>query len=250
MTPTGLTGPFWTEYLANYSATINDITSAGAWAIVDPHNYGRFDGAIITDYEEFGTWWGNLALQFVDNDRVLFDTNNEYNTEDQTLVFNMNQAAITSIRGVGATSQYILAEGNAWSGAWDWVSVNSNLVNLTDPENKLIYEMHQYLDSDSSGTSDVCVNNTIGYDRVLSATQWLIENKKVALLGEYAGGANTVCQEAVVGMLSYMQENSDVWLGALWWGGGPWWGTYIFSFEPPSGTGYEYYDSTLLEYVP
>jgi len=64
-------------------------------------------------------------------------------TEDQTLVFNLNQAAITSIRGIGATSQYIFAEGNAWSGAWDWTTVNTNLVNLTDPSNKLIYEMHR-----------------------------------------------------------------------------------------------------------
>lgn len=41
---------------------------------------------------------------------------------DQTLVFNLNQAAIDGIRAAGATSQYILVEGNSWSGAWTWVS--------------------------------------------------------------------------------------------------------------------------------
>lgn len=28
------------------------------------------------------------------------------------------------------------------------------------------------------------------------------------------------------------------------------WGDYIYSFEPPSGTGYEYYLSTLTGYKP
>lgn len=169
---------------------------------------------------------------------------------DQTLVLNLNQAAINGIRAAGATSQYIFAEGNSYSGAWTWTQVNDNLKALTDPQNKLVYEMHQYLDSDGSGTSDTCVNNTIGYDRVTSATQWLIQNNKLGVLGEYAAGANSVCMEAITGMLDYLQENSNVWTGAAWWGGGPWWGTYIYGFEPPSSTGYNYYDSTLRNYVP
>jgi len=28
---------------------------------------------------------------------------------------------------------------------------------------------------------------------------------------------------ALTNMLSYIQTNSDVWLGWAWWGGGPWW---------------------------
>lgn len=175
---------------------------------------------------------------------------NRYHDEDQDLVLEMNQAAIDGIRAAGATSQYIAIEGNSYTGAWTWTEVNTNLVALTDTENKILYEMHQYLDSDGSGTSDVCVDSTIGVDRITSATEWLQANGKVGLLGEYAGGANSVCQEAITGMLDYMEENSDVWLGALWWAGGPWWGDYIYSFEPPSGPAYEYYDSLLESYTP
>jgi endoglucanase len=110
--------------------------------------------------------------------------------------------------------------------------------------------MHQYLDSDGSGTSATCVNNTIGVDRVTSATQWLKQNNKLGFLGEFAGGNNQICEQAIQGMLSYMQANSDVWLGASWWGGGPWWGTYIYAFEPPSSTDYSAYDSLLASYAP
>lgn len=84
--------------------------------------------------------------------------------------------------------------------------------------------MHQYLDSDGSGTSATCVSSTIGVERVSGATAWLKANGKKGFLGEYAGGANSVCQTAITGMLQHMQSNSDVWAGATWWGGGPWWG--------------------------
>ncbi|KAJ5873716.1 uncharacterized protein N7529_002146 [Penicillium soppii] len=121
---------------------------------------------------------------------------------------------------------------------------------LTDPQNLIIYEMHQYLDSDGSGTSETCVSSTIGQERVVAATQWLKDNGKKAFLGEFAGGANAVCSSAVKGMLDYLQANSDVWLGASWWAAGPWWGDYIYSFEPPSGTAYTYYMSLLQAYFP
>ncbi len=250
MVPNGIAGAFATAYLQNYTATINFITSNGGWAVVDPHNFGRYFGAIITDTSDFQTFWQNLAGTFKSNSKAIFDTNNEYHDEDQTLVLNMNQAAINGIRASGATSQYIFVEGNSYSGAWTWNTTNTNLAALTDPQNKIIYEMHQYLDSDGSGTSDVCVSSDIGVQRIEGATAWLRQNGKIGVLGEYAGGANSVCQQAIVGMLNHMEANSDVWTGALWWGGGPWWGTYIYSFEPPSGTGYVYYDSTLKNYLP
>lgn len=40
---------------------------------------------------------------------------------DNTLVANLNQAAINGIRAAGATSQYIFVEGNSYTGAWTWV---------------------------------------------------------------------------------------------------------------------------------
>ncbi|GAT20173.1 carboxymethylcellulase B [Aspergillus luchuensis] len=201
-------------------------------------SYDEDNGEIISSTSDFQTFWENLAGQYKDNDLVMFDTNNEYHDMDQDLVLNLNQAAINGIRAAGATSQYIFVEGNSWTGAWTWVDVNDNMKNLTDPEDKIVYEMHQYLDSDGSGTSETCVSETIGKERVTEATQWLKDNKKVGFIGEYAGGSNDVCRSAVSGMLEYMANNTDVWKGASWWAAGPWWGDYIFSMEPPDGTAY------------
>jgi endoglucanase len=170
---------------------------------------------------------------------------------DESLVYDLNQAGINGIRAVGATSQYIFAEGNSWTGASTWNVTNDSLKTLTDPSNLLIYEMHQYLDSDGSGSTSDCVSDTVGVDRVEGATAWLIANGKLGVLGEFAGGPNDVCLAALTGLLNHLQSNSDIWLGAVWWAAGPDWppGTYA-SFEPPSGIAYEYYDTLLKSYAP
>jgi endoglucanase len=208
--------------------------------MVQPHNYGRFYGNIITDTDAFQTWWQTVAAPFKSNDLVIFDTNNEYHDMDQSLVVNLNQAAIDGVRAAGATTQYITPEGNSWTGAWSWESSGNadTMGALTDSEDKLIYQFHQYLDSDGSGTSDQCVSSTIFSERLQVATQWLKDNNFKGFLGEFAAGANDQCIAALQDGLSYMVDNSDVWLGAAWWAAGPWWADYIYSIEPPSGTAY------------
>ena len=173
--------------------------------------------------------------------------NNEYHDMAGSLVAQLNQAAINGIRAAGATSQYITPEGNAYTGAWyislsvsshysclpfhrTWTTATGTdgktnadtLGSLTDPSNKLIYQMHQYLDSDGSGTNTACVSSTIGSQRLAAATAWLRTNKKQGMIGEYAGAVNSVCEAAVKDMLAYMDANNDVWKGALWWAAGPW----------------------------
>jgi hypothetical protein len=76
ITPNTLTSPFDPLYLGNLTQQINYITSKGKYAMIQPHNYGRFYGNIITDTSGFKTWWKNLATLYKDNNLVVFDTNN------------------------------------------------------------------------------------------------------------------------------------------------------------------------------
>jgi endoglucanase len=168
---------------------------------------------------------------------------------DQNLVVQLNQAAINGIRSVGATSQYIFVEGNAWTGAWTWVDINDSMKSLTDPEDKIIFEMHQYF-NDNGGNSITCMSPTIGAERVVSATKWLRTNGKLGVIGEFAGYDNDICRAAVAGMIDYLSQNADVWTGALWWSAGPWWGNAEYSYEPPSGHAYQVYKPILQPYFP
>ncbi|KAL7624309.1 hypothetical protein AAE478_005869 [Parahypoxylon ruwenzoriense] len=249
--PDKLTGSVNETYAAGLDDIVKFITDQGAYAVVDPHNFGRYYNNIITDVAGFGSWWTTVAKRYATNEKVIFDTNNEFHDEENDLVANLNQAAIDAIRGVGATSQYIFVEGNSWSGAWHWVSSGTaeGMGKLTDPQDKIVYEMHQYLDSDGSGTSPNCVSATIGRERLADATAWLKANNKKGLIGETAGGANSQCIQAVQGMLSHMQENSDVWTGWLWWGAGPWWADYMYGMEPPSGTAYTGVLPSLTDFI-
>ncbi|KAI0445530.1 glycoside hydrolase family 5 protein [Xylaria telfairii] len=249
--PNQLTGAIDQAYANGLDQTVNFITGKGAYAIIDPHNYGRYYNNLITDVNAFGAWWTTVARRYASNSRVIFDTNNEFHDEDNTLVANLNQRAINAIRGAGATSQYIFVEGNSWSGAASWVSSGTadGMGKLTDPSNKIIYEMHQYLDSDGSGSSATCVSTTIGKERLQAATAWLKANHKKAIIGETAGGANPQCIAALQGMLGHMADNSDVWAGWLWWGAGPWWGNYIYGMEPPSGVAYTGVLPSLTQYI-
>ncbi|KAK4185431.1 family 5 putative glycoside hydrolase [Podospora australis] len=251
LVPSKLNGPVDAAYAKGLTDIVSYVTSKGAYAVLDPHNFGRYYEKVITDVEAFKAWWVTAAKLFANDPLVIFDTNNEYHDMDNDLVRRLNQAAIDGIRSTGATSQYIFVEGNSWSGAWTWVSSGNGqtLSSLSDPSDKIVYEMHQYLDADGSGTSDKCVSTTIGVERVRAATEWLKQNKKKGILGETAGGANPTCLSALTGMLSYLQQNNDVWTGWLWWGGGPWWGNYIFAMEPPSSVAYDRVLPSLAPYI-
>ncbi|KAK5662427.1 hypothetical protein OQA88_8338 [Cercophora sp. LCS_1] len=251
LVPNKLNGPLDPAYSKSLQDIVQYVTSKGAYAVLDPHNFGRYYEKVITDVEGFGAWWSTVAKLFATNEKVIWDTNNEYHDVPSDLVLRLNQAAIDAIRKAGATSQYIWVEGNAWTGAWTWTTTsgNTNLINLKDPSDKIIYEMHQYLDTDGSGTNANCVSSTIGVERIREATNWLKQNKKKGVIGEVAGGANAQCITALQGMLKYMQDNSDVWTGWVWWAGGPWWADYMFSIEPPSGTAYTKVLPSLLPYI-
>ncbi|KAF8594706.1 endoglucanase [Ceratobasidium sp. AG-I] len=233
---TGLTGAFNATYLAALKTTASYVTSKGGYAVLDPHNFMRYNNAIISSTANFQTFWKNLANEFKSDPKIIFDVMNEPHDMDVTLVASLNQAAINGIRAAGATSQLILVEGTSYSGAWTWVSSGNGdaFKTLTDPNNNIAFEMHQYLDSDGSGTSGTCVSSTIGAERLAAATAWLKANNFKGFLGEIGGGSNDVCIAAIKGGLCSLQQ-SGVWIGALWWAAGPWWGDYFQSIEPPSG---------------
>lgn len=214
------------------------ITSKGLYAIVELQNFGRYAGGVLgsdVPIAALGDVWKKLAQHYKANPHILFDIMNEpYDMPMQTVV-NMSQQTINQIRSTGSEN-YILVEGNGWSSALYWsASGNDVLANLNDPAGNLILAPHQYLDSDGSGTSATCVSGSIGVQRITNITNWARSHQVKLFLGEFAGGANDVCETAVKSMLTYMRQNSDVWVGWTWWAGGPWWGNYYYSVEPENG---------------
>lgn len=230
--------------LGRLKSLVEFITGSGMHALLDLHNYGRFHGNLIGSSQvtdaALADFWFRLAAEFKNNQRVWFGLMNEpYGMASETWLSAAN-AAIAAIRRAGATN-LIAVSGNsysmaqAWHDGWYGTPNATVMLGVSDPANNYVYDVHQYLDSDSSGTSSTCVTSTVGAERLASFTIWLRKHGKRAVLTEFAGANNAVCNEAVRGMLTHIHGNADVWAGWTWFAAGPWWKDHMFSIAPSNG---------------
>ncbi len=236
-------GPLNSAELSRIKTFVDYAASKEAYTILDPHNYARYYGEVIGEklpVEAFADFWQKLASEFKDNPYVFFGLMNEPHGMETELWLSDANAAIQAIRSTGAKN-LILVPGNAYTGAHSWTAnwygtPNGTVMqDIVDPADNYAFELHQYLDDNSSGTSETCVNTTIGSERLKGVTNWLRQHNARGFLGEFGISANETCLQALDDMLSYMDENSDVWLGWTYWAAGPWWGDYMFSVEPKDG---------------
>jgi endoglucanase len=239
-----LNGPLDATELARLKGFVDGATAKGMTVLIDPHNYARYRSQVIgsagVPYTAFGDFWSRLATVFKGNPRVLFGLMNEpHGMATENWVSAANEA-IRRIRATGAANT-IAVPGNAYSGAHSWTAnwygtPNAQvMLKVVDSGRNMVFEAHQYLDSDSSGTSPTCTSATIGSQRLAAFTAWLRANGKRGLLGEFAGANNDTCKKALANMLNYMETNNDVWVGWTYWAGGPWWGDSMFNVEPAQG---------------
>jgi endoglucanase len=56
LVPDSMTSTPDSTYLAALKKTVNFITDSGAYAVLDPHNYGRYSGSIISSTDNFKTF--------------------------------------------------------------------------------------------------------------------------------------------------------------------------------------------------
>jgi endoglucanase len=240
-------GEFDATQLKLLQKTVESASKRGITVLLDVHNYADYNGAQIgsdaVPVAVFADLWSRLAREpaFANNKQVMFGLMNEPHDMGATDWAKAAQAAIDAIRAAGAKN-LVLVPGTAWSGAHSWGSLvagrgTSNgdaLAELTDPANQLVFEAHQYLDKDSSGTKPECGDDEdIGVRRLEGFTRWLRENGKTGFLGEFGASTDPTCIAALDKMLAYMQANGDVWRGWSYWAAGAWWPpSYMFNAQP------------------
>lgn len=233
----------WNE-LTRLTTTVQHLTAKGATVILDPHNDARYRSMLVGSTipnDDFADFWGRLADEFKTSSRVIFGLMNEPHDLPTEQWVSAANAAIGAIRRRDAQN-LILVPGNAWTGAQSWSDGSYGtpnavaLLRISDPGHHFAYEVHQYLDADSSGRSPDCVSSTIGSARLRGFTAWLRAHERQGFLAEFGGGPNPTCLSAMQDLLAYVEANADVWLGWTYWAAGPWWGDYFMSLEPkPSG---------------
>ncbi|KAA8918044.1 cellulase [Xanthomonas sontii] len=235
-------GPLDTAQLDALRTAVERARRYNLHLILDVHNYAKYDGVRIggdaVPAAALADLWRRLALVFGNDGSVAFGLMNEPNGLASGDWAAIAQASIDAIRGTGADN-LILVPGTAFSGAHSWnstwygVSNAQGLLTVHDPAGNLAFEVHQYLDPDSSGTSAACVSTSIGAERLQGFTQWLRANGYRGFLGEFGGSSDPTCLAALDTMLGYVHDNGDVWLGWTAWAGGAWWRSdYAFNLQP------------------
>ncbi len=188
------------EYFNSYvKPLLITLTKAKVMTIVDLHAYMRYstygeeysgcfdgakncpDGKLVLDEKIYQDIWSKIYKAIrdtkeIDMHYIAFDLMNEPVNVPNELVFTIQATLIKTLRSLGFDN-YILVEGNAWSGLHSWTTYkwkgsdgkdisNASLFTrknfadhgITDLS-KILINVHQYLDKDYSGTQDDCLTN-------------------------------------------------------------------------------------------
>jgi endoglucanase len=238
-----LGGPLHEPDMAQIDKRMDAAKRMGITVVLDMHNYGRWklgktsyiieetDNTVVSK-DHFGKCWGLIADRYKAYPNAIFDLMNEPNGQNYDILAEVYQAAVNAIRATGAT-QPIMLEGGRYSGAHNWDKSSAPWIGrITDKLNNIIYQPHQYLDSNSSGTHESCAVGS-GSKRLNKATAWARANGKKLFLGEFAAGPNEQCYTELKALLDHLSEHKDVWIGWTAWGGGTRWKEdYMFRLSP------------------
>jgi endoglucanase len=233
------------EEQARLTAVIDRASAKGQSVIIDPHNYARrrveddswkteaFIGTEAVPTAAFADFWERIADAYKSKPGVIFGLMNEPAGLSADKWLPSANAAVASIRKTGAQN-LILVPGVAFTGAHSWLSSgNVQMQGIVDPGENFAFEVHQYLDRDSSGTTPQAMSATIGSERIRAFQDWARKNRVTALLGEFGAAENDLSLAALEDLCRTLEANSDVWIGWAAWAGGTWWPQdYFFNLGP------------------
>jgi endoglucanase len=233
---------------ARLAAVVRAASAKGMRIVLDTHNYAKrrianddwateyLIGSTQITVGAFADYCGRLAQAFKDEASVIFGLMNEPAQIEAEAWLPIANVGVARIRAEQAP-QLVLVPGVAYTGAHSWLSAHNDLMGkFVDPAKNFVFEVHQYLDQDSSGTSPVSVSNRIGSERIAAFQSWARANGFRAFLGEFGASSDSVSLEALRDLCETMSANPDVWIGWSAWAAGSWWANdYMFKLDAANG---------------
>lgn len=227
------------QRLARYSA-LHDLC-----LLVDLHNFGKRQGLPLDQAPQAADALSDLWLRLAgalaeQQDHVALGLMNEPALIGRSQWVSLAGEVLTRLREAKVANLVVVSGGN-WSGAHAWFSGSaaqpSNadlLAGWRDPLGRSVIELHQYADSDYSGTHNDCIDPQKMRSILRAAGEWGSQHGQRLLLGEFGVPASSGCLAVLDAMLAELTRAP--WMGWAYWAGGPWWGSYPFSVQP-SGDG-------------
>ena len=213
--------------------------------LLDPHNYARYHGHLIgsaaVPNAAFADFWSRLATQFKGNDKVAFGLMNEPNNMPTEQWLSAANAALAAIRD-GGREQPRHRAGQRLDRRAQLVAELVRHAERDGDEGhrrsgqQHAFEVHQYLDADSSGTS-ADLRQRDDRPRAAERLHHLAAHQRLPRPARRIAAARTPpATRRWPSMLGHLESNTDVWAGWTWWAAGPWWGGYMYSIEPAGAT--------------
>lgn len=277
------------NYFSNFvTPVLESLTKAGIYTIVDLHAYMRYvqpgtgcagfcpgqtgsepNGTPISSATPLVGVWSNLYTAIssdknIDMNYIIFDLMNEPVTVTAQQAFDYQSAVIKALSQKGYNGIFLI-EGTGWTGLHAWSLPNpdntpnnaevftaKNISGIGYDPSKIIINVHQYLDSNFSGTQNICnadltSTGVNGYN-LQAFTDWLKEQKLTAIVTEFGAGIangpsgqmDPSCKAALNAFMQYLQSNAVSennpygFIGWTIWSTGHGWGNYNLRVTPTS----------------
>lgn len=241
-----LYGPLATVDRAALQSVVRNARARGLVVVLDMHDYARRRpngeakanaavGTVDLGASALTDAWTKIAADYRDDPNVWLGLMNEPSGLAVADWWRVAQQLVVDLRGQRVTNK-LLVPGGSWTGAHSWLSSGNAVqaARFTDPGRNYAFELHQYLDKDSSGTQGTCSAGSAS--RVDAALSWAEQTLVPLFFGEIAAGASAACQVEYDAVLQKLNASPAV-IGWTAWGGGRWWNTsYMFRLAPVSGT--------------
>jgi endoglucanase len=230
------------DYLNLLLKSVEYAKANGMTAILDMHNYGSYFGQKIgsgnVDAKDLANAWIKLAQAIGNTPDVWLNLMNEPHGFNANQWAGYMQDVVYELRDAGIENKVMLS-GTAWSGAHSWVKSGNAAAfeHFIDPLGNAVFDVHQYLDTWSTGTTGIAAEG-VGSTALVAITQWAETHNMQLFLGEVGAADPTVQgQEFALSELqdlfAYMEAHNTAWLGWTLWGAGPWWPQdYHFNINP------------------
>lgn len=238
-----LFGPLDGANLHEIRKSLNSAVGQDQCLILDLHNYGYYSGEKIgTDdvpVAAFVDVWRRLAEELGNPEHLALGLMNEPFNHPIDEWAAMAQHTVNELREAGV-DHLIMVSGGRWSGVHEWFRRISGVSNaqafarFTDPLDRTVLEVHQYVNEGYSGTREDCLAPE-HFDGMFAAiSAWAREHDQRLFLGEFGAPGSSECLVTLDHLLAQVNDPL-IWRGWAYWSAGRWWGDYFLSVHPRDG---------------
>ncbi|HBR94897.1 MAG TPA: hypothetical protein DEA90_12115, partial [Opitutae bacterium] len=245
-----LGGPLDSTQLANLQAALDLCEQHDMKLILNCHDYyswgqddnydfsvsiGESDNGYTVTNAHFRDLWERLATEFGDHPALYgYGLMNEPQASDADWAATA-QEALNGIRTIDMDTWVILA-GYGYSKPHNWPEGHTNLIQVTDPADKIMYEAHVYFDANSDG------QNYQSYDQedrtptsfifaASSFINWLQATGNRGFIGEF-NVPDDGDPRWMEGLQLFMDQLMAHGLSATYWAGGSSWNENSWKIHP------------------